>query len=169
MAYSRGSRDDFDRWADVTGDGGWSWDALQPYMRKVRRVPFSAKVHYLFLYTDSSIERKIYAPNRSPRHFWRIGYFSTRKRWYFSNSLQRTRLTCPLHNVGPLGFSVENVMLPTVERVINATGELEGFPFNLDYNTGDTIGIGELATHGLFTFLFLHTGWFQATVKLVTF
>lgn len=36
MAYTRGSKDDFDRWADVTGDDQWSWNSLYPYMRKVR-------------------------------------------------------------------------------------------------------------------------------------
>ncbi|KAJ7586273.1 aryl-alcohol-oxidase from pleurotus Eryingii [Mycena floridula] len=34
MAYTRGSSDDFDRYAALTGDNGWSWDSLQEYMRK---------------------------------------------------------------------------------------------------------------------------------------
>lgn len=29
--------DDFDRWADFTGDRGWSWESLFPYMFKVLR------------------------------------------------------------------------------------------------------------------------------------
>ncbi|KAJ6467574.1 GMC oxidoreductase-domain-containing protein [Mycena vitilis] len=37
MAYTRGSKEDFDRWAKVTGDNGWSWDSLIPYMRKNER------------------------------------------------------------------------------------------------------------------------------------
>ncbi|KAJ7918986.1 aryl-alcohol oxidase [Mycena leptocephala] len=37
MAYTRGSKEDFDRWAKVTGDNGWSWDKLVPYMRKNER------------------------------------------------------------------------------------------------------------------------------------
>ena len=36
MAFTRGSKADWDRWAKVTGDDGWTWDSLQPYMRKVR-------------------------------------------------------------------------------------------------------------------------------------
>lgn len=36
MFYTRGSSDDYDRFAQVTGDPGWSWDGLQPYIRKVR-------------------------------------------------------------------------------------------------------------------------------------
>ena len=35
MAYTRSSRDDFDRYANVSGDQGWSWDAIEPYFRKV--------------------------------------------------------------------------------------------------------------------------------------
>ncbi|VDB96679.1 unnamed protein product [Peniophora sp. CBMAI 1063] len=34
MVWTRGSRDDYDRWANVTGDDGWGWDKLEPYMRK---------------------------------------------------------------------------------------------------------------------------------------
>ncbi|KAL0578821.1 hypothetical protein V5O48_003189 [Marasmius crinis-equi] len=34
MAYVRGASSDYDRYARVTGDPGWSWDALQPYFRK---------------------------------------------------------------------------------------------------------------------------------------
>ncbi|ESK91790.1 aryl-alcohol oxidase, partial [Moniliophthora roreri MCA 2997] len=31
MFYTRGSAEDFDRFASVTGDPGWSWAALQPF------------------------------------------------------------------------------------------------------------------------------------------
>ncbi|KAF8581448.1 GMC oxidoreductase [Ramaria rubella] len=34
MAYTRGSAEDFDRYAKVTGDIGWSWNSLQSYIRK---------------------------------------------------------------------------------------------------------------------------------------
>ncbi|KAK1235691.1 hypothetical protein PQX77_001062 [Marasmius sp. AFHP31] len=37
MFYTRGTRDDWDRYADVTGDEGWSWDSIQPYIRKNER------------------------------------------------------------------------------------------------------------------------------------
>jgi choline dehydrogenase-like flavoprotein len=36
MAYSRGSAEDYDRFAAVTGDPGWSWNRLLPYFFKVR-------------------------------------------------------------------------------------------------------------------------------------
>lgn len=34
MAYTRGSRADYERWVAATGDTGWSWDGLVPYFRK---------------------------------------------------------------------------------------------------------------------------------------
>ncbi|KAJ7105431.1 alcohol oxidase [Mycena crocata] len=37
MAYTRGSKEDYDRFARVSGDEGWSWDHLIPYMRKNER------------------------------------------------------------------------------------------------------------------------------------
>jgi choline dehydrogenase-like flavoprotein len=36
MAYTRGSSDDYDRFARVSGDPGWSWENVQKYIRMVR-------------------------------------------------------------------------------------------------------------------------------------
>lgn len=38
MIYSRGSASDFDRFASVSEDPGWSWDRLQPYFMKVTNI-----------------------------------------------------------------------------------------------------------------------------------
>lgn len=35
MVYTRGSAEDYDLIANVTGDQEWSWDRLQYYIRKV--------------------------------------------------------------------------------------------------------------------------------------
>lgn len=40
MVYTRGSLDDFNRWARVTGDSGWSWDEMFPYFLKVWVLTF---------------------------------------------------------------------------------------------------------------------------------
>ncbi|KAF9266699.1 pyranose dehydrogenase [Marasmius fiardii PR-910] len=37
MVYTRGTKEDWDRYAHVTGDPGWSWDNVQPYIRKNER------------------------------------------------------------------------------------------------------------------------------------
>ncbi|KDQ57028.1 aryl-alcohol oxidase [Jaapia argillacea MUCL 33604] len=34
MVYSRGSSDDYNSWAAITGDSGWSWNSMQQYIRK---------------------------------------------------------------------------------------------------------------------------------------
>ncbi|KIJ39504.1 GMC oxidoreductase [Sphaerobolus stellatus SS14] len=45
MFYTRGSADDYDRFAAVTGDPGWSWQNLQPYIRKNERWTQPADNH----------------------------------------------------------------------------------------------------------------------------
>ncbi|KAJ7148648.1 alcohol oxidase [Mycena crocata] len=37
MFYTRGSADDWDRYAELTGDAGWSWDRVLPYFFKNER------------------------------------------------------------------------------------------------------------------------------------
>ncbi|KAG6841012.1 hypothetical protein C0991_002642 [Blastosporella zonata] len=34
LVYTRGSSEDFDRYAKVTGDNGWSWNSILPYFKK---------------------------------------------------------------------------------------------------------------------------------------
>ena len=50
MTHTRGSKDDYDRWAQVTDDQGWSWDSLFPYMLKVK--PSLHFYHSLPIYTS---------------------------------------------------------------------------------------------------------------------
>lgn len=40
MGYVRGSTEDYDNWASLVGDDGWSAESMQRYMRKhqVRHV-----------------------------------------------------------------------------------------------------------------------------------
>ena len=53
MAYTRGSKDDYDRWARVTDDEGWSWDSLFPYMLKVKlRHILPVSSHFLIALLD---------------------------------------------------------------------------------------------------------------------
>jgi choline dehydrogenase-like flavoprotein len=52
LVYTRGSSDDFDRYARVSGDSGWSWNALKPYIAKVCR-PLLRISHHL---TSTSVE-----------------------------------------------------------------------------------------------------------------
>ncbi|KAG7098446.1 hypothetical protein E1B28_000396 [Marasmius oreades] len=45
MAYTRGTREDWDRYAHVTNDAGWSWDNIQTYVRKNERFTPPADGH----------------------------------------------------------------------------------------------------------------------------
>ncbi|KAL0072310.1 hypothetical protein AAF712_000072 [Marasmius tenuissimus] len=45
MAYTRGSSEDWNRYAQVSGDDGWSWDSIQPYIRKNERFTPPADGH----------------------------------------------------------------------------------------------------------------------------
>ncbi|KAF7362799.1 Choline dehydrogenase, mitochondrial [Mycena venus] len=109
MVYTRGSKEDFNRWADITGDDGWSWDSLVPYMRKSERVVPPADHHNT------------------------TGQFNPAVHGFDG-----------INAVSLAGFPS-----PIDSRVIETTTQLEGYPFNLDMNSGFPIGIG----------------WAQATVK----
>ncbi|KAJ7282855.1 alcohol oxidase [Mycena rebaudengoi] len=110
MVYTRGTKDDFNRFASVSGDEGWSWNSLIPYMRKNER--FSPPVDH------SNISRQF--------------------------------------NPAVHGFDgINTVSLPAFPRgtdalIIQTTSDLrDEFPFNLDMNSGDHLGIG----------------WTQSTIK----
>ncbi|RDB17146.1 Pyranose dehydrogenase 3 [Hypsizygus marmoreus] len=45
MTYTRGSSDDYDRYARVTGDSGWSWKNVQKYLRRNERWTLPADNH----------------------------------------------------------------------------------------------------------------------------
>ncbi|KAF5351617.1 hypothetical protein D9756_007498 [Leucocoprinus leucothites] len=38
MVFTRGSRDDWDRWAEIIGDGAYSWDKMLPFMLKSEKL-----------------------------------------------------------------------------------------------------------------------------------
>ncbi|KAK0472980.1 alcohol oxidase [Armillaria novae-zelandiae] len=45
MVYTRGSSQDYDRYAAISGDEGWSWDNLQPYIKRSERFVHPADNH----------------------------------------------------------------------------------------------------------------------------
>ncbi|KAJ7259089.1 aryl-alcohol oxidase [Mycena haematopus] len=110
MVYTRGSAEDYDRWAAVTGDSGWSWDNLLPYFFKNEKWTAPA---------DNHDTRGEYDPAVHSTH-------------------------------GINSVSLSGSRWPIFEnQVIQTTRELpEEFPFNLDYNSGEPLGVG----------------WFQSTI-----
>ncbi|KAF7350701.1 GMC oxidoreductase [Mycena sanguinolenta] len=110
MVYTRGSAEDYNRWAAVTGDPGWSWDNLLPYFFKNEKWTPPADNH------DTRGE--------------------------FNPAVHST------HGINSVSLSGSR--WPIFEnQVIQTTRELpEEFPFNLDYNSGEPLGVG----------------WFQSTI-----
>ncbi|KAF9447311.1 GMC oxidoreductase [Macrolepiota fuliginosa MF-IS2] len=45
MIYTRGPASDYDRLASVSGDGGWSWENIQSYLRKNEKLESPADNH----------------------------------------------------------------------------------------------------------------------------
>ncbi|KAJ7346360.1 aryl-alcohol oxidase [Mycena albidolilacea] len=102
MVYTRGSKEDFNRWAAVTEDDGWSWDNLLPYMTK----------------------NEIWSPPAD-------------------NHNTAGKFDPAVHGFeGITAVSLSGFPTPIDSRIIAATSELEGYPFNLDMNSGNPIGVG---------------------------
>ncbi|KAJ7891790.1 aryl-alcohol oxidase [Mycena leptocephala] len=105
MFYTRGPRDDFDRYAKLTGDPGWSWDRIFPYFLKNEKWVPPADLH------DTKGQ--------------------------FNPAVHST------HGMNPVSLS--GFAWPAGNLVTAATKELhDEFPFNLDMNSGDPLGVGWL-------------------------
>ncbi|KAJ7314755.1 aryl-alcohol oxidase [Mycena albidolilacea] len=102
MVWTRGSQEEFDRWASFTGDDGWSWDSLLPYFKKIERFVAPQDHHN----TTGQFDPTTHGFN------------------------------------GVTGVSLMGFPSPISDRVIAATSQIEGYPFNLDMNNGNPIGIG---------------------------
>jgi choline dehydrogenase-like flavoprotein len=63
MAYSRGSKDDFNRWASVTGDAGWSWNNVFPYFLKAL-----TNITFLRLNLTRAVDGNFDTPHRRSFH-----------------------------------------------------------------------------------------------------
>ncbi|KAK7444016.1 hypothetical protein VKT23_015412 [Stygiomarasmius scandens] len=55
MLYNRGSKGDWDRYAEITRDPGWSWNNIQPYIRKNEKFTPPADAHNTSGQFDPSI------------------------------------------------------------------------------------------------------------------
>ncbi|VDB94045.1 unnamed protein product [Peniophora sp. CBMAI 1063] len=55
MDYCRGSRDDYDRWANITVDHGWTWDALFKHMLDLDVVTPPVDGHNFSFQFDQSV------------------------------------------------------------------------------------------------------------------
>ncbi|KAJ6594315.1 alcohol oxidase [Mycena capillaripes] len=102
LVYNRGAKEDFDRWATVTGDDGWSWNKLFPYMIKNEKFTQPADHHN----TTGQFDPAFHGFN------------------------------------GPLSVTLAGSPSPIDARVIATTNQLPEFPFNVEMNSGSTLGLG---------------------------
>ena len=123
MVWTRSSRDDFDKYARLSGDPGWSWDAIEPYFKRV--VAFLASWVDTRSTTDFVGQIEHLVPPADHHNI--TGEIQPR--------IHGTR--------GPVNISIAAVPLPPDEHVLETTRELSSeFPFNEDQNGGDPLGIG---------------------------
>ncbi|KAJ7709322.1 aryl-alcohol oxidase [Mycena olivaceomarginata] len=122
MVYTRGSADDYDRFAEVTSDAGWSWDGLLPYFFKVRVIISSTRI------LKFARQNEKWTPpvdHHDTRGQYNPAFHSTNG----INSVSLPALNWPI-------FS---------RHVIEASKELpDEWPFNLDMNSGKPLGLGWL-------------------------
>ncbi|RPD64064.1 alcohol oxidase [Lentinus tigrinus ALCF2SS1-7] len=55
MIYTRGAKDDYDRWASVTGDSGWNWNNMFTYLKKLENFTNSPNVQNASLKFSSNL------------------------------------------------------------------------------------------------------------------
>lgn len=70
MAYTRGPQDDYDKYASLVGDSGWSWSSLQQYWKRVcrsRAVPLRTKADFYIPDSSRSLLRRRISMTRRDR------------------------------------------------------------------------------------------------------
>jgi choline dehydrogenase-like flavoprotein len=108
MFYTRAASDDYDKYAELTGDDGWSWDSLQPYFAKNERWIEPHDHHDTTGQFDPAVHSKD----------------------------------------GITAVSLAGYPSGIDEMVIDSAHELGGmYEFNLDYNSGDQLGVGKQIIH----------------------
>ncbi|KAI0313150.1 hypothetical protein OF83DRAFT_1086530 [Amylostereum chailletii] len=132
IAYCRGSKNDYDRWANVTGDPGRAWNSIQPSFRKVGSIKLLGldvklvAIHQLERFTPPADGRNVTGKIDLAFHGQTGMPFALTPRKYPFSCSPRTS-HC---------FSISS----GYELPINSRPE--EVPFDLDFNFGDPIGIG---------------------------
>lgn len=125
MAYTRGSKDDYNRYARLSGDEGWGWDRIFPYFLKVSlcKLP-TTSAHNTDDFLNGWQNEIMTSP--ADRHDT-AGQFDPALHGFNG-----------INSVSMYGFPQ-----PIDTRVIETTRQLSEFPFNEDYNSGFPIGVGK--------------------------
>ncbi|TFK73870.1 alcohol oxidase [Pluteus cervinus] len=121
LAYTRGSEDDWDRFASVTDDPGWSWNQILPFFLKVRDC-LTVQI-LLSELTSLNQSEKLTPP---------------------ADGHDTTGEIIPSYHGfdGLVGDSLPGFPSPLDPMVIATTTEDPEFPFNIDINSGSPLGVG---------------------------
>jgi choline dehydrogenase-like flavoprotein len=120
MVYTRGSSDDYDRWARVTGDAEWSWENIFPYILKVCHPKVFVRKRVLMT---------------SPQN----------EKWSPPADLHNTKgqFIPAVHGKdGPMSVSLPGNPSPIDDMLLETTKQLPEFPFLQDLNAGRPLGLG---------------------------
>lgn len=120
MVYTRGTVEDWDRYANVTHDSSWSWNNVLPYFFKAYILSFPTNT-----FNDLSQNEKWSPP---------ADHHNTQGQ--FDPSVHSTH---GITSVSLGGFQWRTFN----QHVIQTTKELpDVFPFDLDMNSGQPLGVG---------------------------
>ncbi|KAG6871962.1 hypothetical protein C0995_014473 [Termitomyces sp. Mi166 len=171
LVYTRGSSDDFDRYATVTGDQGWSWNNILPYFKKNEKWNVPIDNHTTTCQLDSSINgfndwdlidplamnatqhlggKSSLNVDYSSEKSLGVGTNWCREKWNLPTDDHNTtgQFDPSVHGFdGLVGVSLPSDQVPIGPLVINTTQELGGeFSFNVDFNSGKPLGVGWVQT-----------------------
>lgn len=120
MIYTRGPYEDYDRWANLTGDPGWSWHSLLPYFLKVCPLGLRHK-RPMLICNDQSEKWSLPADNHNVTGQYDPAFHNTE---------------------GIVGVSIPGYPQAISEPLREAAEEI-GLKYDLDVNDGVPMGIGK--------------------------
>ena len=116
MVYTRGSNDDYDRWARLTSDEGWEWENVSQFYFKV-----TGQSSYGFLTLTRAQSSRIVPP---------------------ADGHNTTSQFIPAdHGDGPIEISLPNFPNIINNPVIATAKASTEFSFNVDLQSGNSTGI----------------------------
>ena len=120
LVYTRGTKSDIDTWATLSGEESWGWDGVLPYFKKVR-----------------------HRTNRLPGKDSQISFQSEKFNLPVDGHNVSDQFTPEVHGFdGIIGVSVPGAARATDDRIIAVTQELDEFPYRVDMNSGEHLGVG---------------------------
>ena len=131
MTWSRGSNDEYNRWAHVTGDPSWSWDNLEKYYLK---ASFTSSLW--------CIASDIYSPICSLTQNSRLVN-------PVDNRTTFGQVSPAVHGDGPVEISLQSPLTELDGRIYDTCSLLgDEFPLNIDIQSGNSVGFG-MSSSGL--------------------